>query len=162
MFKELNDDTLLLSDLGVGIIKDGTIVIHSTLINLIKIGAFTLDEFTYITAHELAHHTLQHHAKVNQYLTDNPNATVDDITNFTLKVEADADYRSIVDNNVSIEVYYRTLSKLRLLLATDAYTVALKNRGFSVFKRFLYKMSAMRSYQSSLRDRQKIVKEMFK
>jgi predicted DCC family thiol-disulfide oxidoreductase YuxK len=84
------------------------------------------------------------------------------MTKFTLKIEADADYRSIVDNNVSIEVYYRTLSKLRLLLATDAYTVALKNRGFSVFKRFLYKMSAMRSYQSSLRDRQKIVKEMFK
>jgi hypothetical protein len=162
MFKELDDDTLLLSDLGVGIIKDGTIVIHPALINLIKIGAFTLDEFTYITSHELAHHTLNHYFKVNKYLNDNPNATVEDVSKFTLKVEAEADCKSIVDNNISIELYYKTLSKLKLLLATKAYTVALKNRGLGMFNRFLYRISAMRSYQSSLRDRQKLVEEMFK
>jgi hypothetical protein len=162
MFQELKDDTLLLSDLGVGIIKDGTIVIHPVLINLFKIGVLTLDEFTYITSHELAHHTLNHYFKVNQYLADNPNATVEDVSNFTLKVEAEADYKSIVDNNISIEVYYRTLSKLKLLLATKAYTVALKNRGLGMFKRFLYRLSAIKSYKSSLRERQKLVEEMFK
>jgi hypothetical protein len=162
MFKLLNDDTLLLSDLGVAIIKDGTIVIHPTLVNLIRIGVFTLDEFAYISLHELAHHTLNHHFKVNKYLNDNPNATIDDISKYTLKIEAEADYRSIVDNDISIDIYYKTLSKLRLVLATRASTIALKKRGFGLFKRLLYKLSAMRSYKSSLRERQKLVKEMFK
>jgi hypothetical protein len=162
MFQALNDDALLLSDLGVAIIKDGTIVIHPALINLFKIGVLTLDEFTYITSHELAHHTLNHYFKVNLYLTNNPNATVEDVSKFTLKVEAEADCKSIVDNNISIEVYYKTLSKLKLVLATKAYTVALKNRGLGMFNRFLYRLSAIKSYKSSLSERQKLVEEMFK